>query len=113
MAGQRRLIIGVTIAAGTAMLTYFLPLFHVIPLGGTPQNEAFEPAAFVDRFWTDQLLPASDQAVNASKLVAALRDDPQAAARAFCWYSLGPAKSITTSLPEPGASSPWRRTPSG
>lgn len=83
MAGQRRLIIGVTIAAGTAMLTYFLPLFHVIPLGGTPQNEAFEPAAFVDRFWTDQLLPASDQAVNASKLVAALRDDPQAARAAF------------------------------
>lgn len=83
MAGQRRLIIGVTIAAGTALLTYFLPLFHVVPLGGTAQNEAFEPAAFVDRFWTAQLLPASDGAVDASELVTTLRNDHQAARAAF------------------------------
>lgn len=83
MAGQQRLIIGVAIAAGTAMLTYFLPLFHVVPLGGKEPSEAFEPGAFIDRFWTDQLVPAAERAVDASELMTDLRTDHQAARKAF------------------------------
>ena len=82
MSGQRRLIIGVAIAAGTAMLTYFLPLFHVVPLGDSGQNGIFEPRAFIDRFWAEKLIPASARAVDASELVTALYEDRQSAREA-------------------------------
>lgn len=82
MSGQRRLIIGVAIAAGTAMLTYFLPLFHVVPLGDSGHNGTFEPRAFIDRFWAEKLIPASARAVDASELVTALYEDRQSAREA-------------------------------
>jgi predicted lipoprotein len=82
MRGQRRLIIGTTVAASTAMLTYFLPLFHVVPLNDTGQHSASDPAAFVDRFWTEELIPGAAQAVDATGLVAALREDRQSAREA-------------------------------
>jgi predicted lipoprotein len=79
MWGRRRLIIGTTVAAGAAALTYFLPLFHVVPLSQSGQRADFEPAAFVDRFWTEELIPGAALAVDATELVAALREDRQSA----------------------------------
>jgi predicted lipoprotein len=79
MWGRRRLIIGTTVAAGAAALTYFLPLFHVVPLSQSEQRADSEPAAFVDRFWTEELIPGAARAVDAMELVAALREDRQSA----------------------------------
>jgi predicted lipoprotein len=80
---RRRLILGGAIAVGTAALTYFLPLFHVVPLRGSgvegsPATD-FDPAAFVERFWIEQLIGSATTAADASELVGMLRDDPQAA----------------------------------
>jgi len=82
--GRRRLIIGATVAAGTAVLLYFLPLFHVVPLdqaGTRADAVAFDPAAFVDRFWAERLIPGAARAVDASELLAAVQQDHQAARR--------------------------------
>ena len=83
--GRRRLIIGATVAAGTAVLLYFLPLFHVVPLdqaGQRAADAAFDPAAFVDRFWTERLIPGATQAVDAAELVTAIGQDRYSARRA-------------------------------
>lgn len=75
---------GATVAAGTAVLLYFLPLFHVVPLdqaGPRAAAAAFDPAAFVDRFWTERLIPGAARAVDASELLAAVQQDRQAARR--------------------------------
>ena len=66
------------------MLLYFLPLFHVVPLGQADQQgnsgpDEFEPISFVEKFWTEQLIPGSKQAVDASKLIAHIGQDQQAA----------------------------------
>src|SRR5262245_36526260 len=85
MRGLRRLIIGATLAAGIAVLLYFVPLFHIVPLNqaGPPgANAGFDPVPFVDRFWTERLLPAASQAVDAAQLIAAVQQDPKAARRA-------------------------------
>lgn len=76
--GRRRLITGATVAAGTAVLLYFLPLFHVVPLdlgGQRAAGAAFDPAAFVDRFWTERLIPGTGGAVDAAELIAAVQQD--------------------------------------
>jgi len=77
-------MIGATVAAGTAVLLYFLPLFHVVPLDRAKQSvagAAFDPAAFVDRFWTERLIPGAARAVDATELVAAVQEDRQSARR--------------------------------
>lgn len=85
---RRRWIIGTVIASGTAVLLVFLPLFHVVPLrssdqsqqGGRPQTiAAFEPVAFVNRFWTERLTPGAVDAIDATTLVAAIQQEPKVA----------------------------------
>jgi len=82
--GRRRLITGATVAAGTAVLLHFLPLFHVVPLDVARQRTAeaaFAPAAFVERFWTEGLIPGTGGAVDAAELIAVVQHDRQAARR--------------------------------
>jgi predicted lipoprotein len=81
--GRRRLIVGAAVAASAAVLLYFLPPFHVVPLDVAGQRAAFDPAAFVDRFWTERLLPASRGAADAAELIAAVQQDRQAAMRTY------------------------------
>ena len=76
--------IRIAIAAGIAVLLYFLPLFHIVPLGqaeqqGTSNSADFEPRAFVDKFWTQQLVPGVSKAVEVSKLIEEIKQDHQAA----------------------------------
>lgn len=97
----RRWMIGTTIALGTAVLLYFLPLFHVVPLsaknatssggasalgtsatGQSPQS-IFEPTAFVNEFWRQRLLPGSSDAVDASNLIDAIARDPRDAKKTY------------------------------
>ena len=83
MSGPRRLIKWAIVAAGTAALLYFFPLFHVISLSHESKAEAFEPVAWVNRFWADKLIPASGQATSANDLIAAIRKSPQAASEQY------------------------------
>jgi predicted lipoprotein len=76
--GRWRLITGATVAASAAVLLYFMPLFHVVPLdvaGQRASGTAFDPAAVVDRFWTERLIPGTGGAVDAADLVAAVQQD--------------------------------------
>lgn len=76
--GRRRWIVGAVVAAGTAALLRFMPLFHVVPLGQaglSGSSAAFDPVAFVDRFWTERLIPGAARATDAAELVEAVRRD--------------------------------------
>ena len=82
--GRRQLIIGTAVAAGTPVLVYFLPLFHVVPLrqdGPRRAGAAFDPVAYVDRFWAERLIPGAARAVDAAELVAAVQEDRESARR--------------------------------
>jgi predicted lipoprotein len=84
--GRRRLITGATVAAGTAVLLYFVPLFYVVPLdvgGQRAAGAAFDPAVFVDRFWTERLIPGTGGAVDATELIAAVQQDRHTARQTF------------------------------
>jgi predicted lipoprotein len=110
--GRRRLITGATVRCGAAVLLYFLPLFHVVPLdmAGSGRPGGFDPVAFVDRFWTEQLIPGPARAADAAELIAAVQQDRQAArgrtAAAWDW-----AARTTTLSPAADKSYPWTRTP--
>lgn len=84
--GRRRLIIGTTVAGSTAVLLYFLPLFHVVPSDVARQRvaeAAFDPVTFVERFWTERLMPGTAGAVDAADLIAAVQQDRQAARQTY------------------------------
>jgi predicted lipoprotein len=72
---------------GTAVLVYFFPLFHVVPLRQAGQRAAraqpFDPVAFVDRFWAGRLIPGATRAVDAAELVAVVHRDRQSARREY------------------------------
>ena len=66
------------------MLLYFLPLFRIVPLGqaeqqGNSTSPAFEPITFVEKFWNEQLIPGASKAVEASQLIAEIKQDRKAA----------------------------------
>lgn len=68
------------------MLLYFLPLFRIVPLGQEPADQQgtssaanFEPVAFVESFWTEQLIPSSSKTVDASELIVEIKQDRKAA----------------------------------
>jgi predicted lipoprotein len=68
------------------VLVYFFPLFHVVPLrqsGPPAAGAAFDPVAFVDRFWTERLIPGVARAVDAGELVAAVDQDRKSARRTY------------------------------
>jgi predicted lipoprotein len=66
------------------VLLYFFPLFHVVPLSETrPAEAAFEAAAYVDRFWSERLIPGTARAVDAEELVSAIGRDRQFARRTY------------------------------
>jgi predicted lipoprotein len=72
-------------AAGiAAVVFYFLPLFRVLPLESARQRAsgaAFNAEFFVETFWHQRLLEADASAVDAARLIQALRDDPEGASR--------------------------------
>lgn len=84
--GRRRLIIGAAFALGIGGLGYFFPPFRIVPLREDRQRvtvPAFDPAAYVDRFWAERLIPGAAKAVDAAELVAALEMDRDAARRKY------------------------------
>lgn len=86
MPRQRQLIFWAAVAAGTAGFVYFVPLFHVIPLDQTGQrtaDAAFDASAFVERFWTERLVPGATRAVDVAELVSAIERDPESARQKY------------------------------
>lgn len=78
----------IAIAAGVAVLLYFMPLFRIVSLEQAEQQDAatagaFEPAAFVERFWTEQLIPSVGEALEASTLLEEIQQDPKEARDAY------------------------------
>ena len=78
---QRWVIRGTIAAACVAVLLWFWPLFHIVPLEQAKQEslaaeaESFDPAAFVEKFWFEQLILSETRAVDAQKLIAAIQED--------------------------------------
>jgi predicted lipoprotein len=74
---------GLAVLAG---LFWQFPLFHVVRLDGTraeKQESRFNAAGFAAAFCSERLLPALDEAADAGAVLAAIRDNPQAAGRQF------------------------------
>jgi predicted lipoprotein len=80
---KHRWSIRIAIAVGIAVLLYFLPLFRIVPLGqakqGNSKSANFDAVTFVDKFWTEQLIPGASKAVEVSKLIAEIQQDRQVA----------------------------------
>jgi predicted lipoprotein len=69
-------IIGLTLLAG---LCLGFPPFHIKSKKARQDAIAettFNPAAFVGKFWTETLLPASGKAVDAEKVLAVIAESP-------------------------------------
>ena len=85
------------IAVAAAVLLWCFPLFRVVPLQESRQQTAaagFDAVAFVDTFWTEDLLPAAAGAVDAAELRAALQADRDAAGEAH-GHRLGMSGSVS------------------
>ena len=89
MRGRRQWIIVASIAVAAAVLLYFLPLFHVVPLDIVPLDRAeqsaaeksLDPVALVDRFWNERWTSGAARAVDAVELLALLQQDRNSARR--------------------------------
>lgn len=71
-------------------LLVLFPPFRVTRLGadGKPahsgaESTAYDPVAFTEKFWSEQLLPAASRAPAVAPILAAVRADPAAAAQKF------------------------------
>ncbi|KAA9131042.1 DUF2291 domain-containing protein [Marinihelvus fidelis] len=81
-----RLAWGGALAAGLAVLIWFVPLFHVLPLEETRQQAqagAFNAETFVDEFWAGPLATALEDAVDAGTLLDELGRDFAAAGERY------------------------------
>jgi predicted lipoprotein len=80
-----------------ASLCWRFPLFRVVPLAQAAKEKAaatFNPAAFAERFWNEQLLTSLHQAVPAEALLPAIQADAIAAKQKYS-RSVGVSESYT------------------
>jgi predicted lipoprotein len=73
------------IGLAVVALIYFLifPPFRIVSLKAAREQShgmAFDASSFVEHFWSEQLTPAADRAIDAAVLLEALRQDPKEAA---------------------------------
>lgn len=69
-----------------ALLFYFVPLFHAVPLTqhlNNSEQPAFDSGKFVEQFWGNALFKASQNAVPLSEVLQAINHDPQQAAQRY------------------------------
>jgi predicted lipoprotein len=69
-------------AAVIAGICWLFPLFHVVPLNRAKAEQTaakFDGSQFAETFWTNQLQPAAEKAVDAKTLLTAIRSDTAAA----------------------------------
>jgi predicted lipoprotein len=68
------------VVATLAVLCWVFPPFHIRSLKAVREaqaNQQFNAAEFAARFWTEQLLPAADQAVDALTVLDKIASDPK------------------------------------
>jgi predicted lipoprotein len=83
-------IVGVIVAS---VLSWFFPLFHVVPLRQTRQQTGFDPVSFSRQFWLEKVLPATAKATSVGELAVALATDDKAARQR---YGRSPGLGTTT-----------------
>lgn len=67
-------------------LTWFFPLFHIVPLTEVAAAKAhamFDAATFVRKFWDKQLVPSFEQAHDATEVLTAVKTDPETARKTY------------------------------
>ena len=77
-------IIGALVAL--AAFSWFFPLFHVVSraaLQTAKEQKEFRAVDYVKDFWTTKLLPALSEAADASTVIAAFHESPDAARTQF------------------------------
>lgn len=83
--------------AVVASLCWLFPLFHIVPLERAEKQKAaatFDPPAFTEKFWSEQLLTSLDKAVKAEVLLPAIRANALEAKKKFA-RSIGVSESYT------------------
>ena len=83
--------------AVVASLCWLFPLFHIVPLERAAKEKAaatFDPKAFAEKFWGEQLLTSLDKAVKAEVLLPAIQSNAAEAKRKFS-RSEGVSESYT------------------
>ena len=83
--------------AVVASLCGLFPLFHIVPLERAAKEKAaatFDPKAFAEKFWGEQLLTSLDKAVKAEVLLPAIQSNAAEAKRKFS-RSVGVSESYT------------------
>lgn len=83
--------------AVVASLCWLFPLFHVVPLERAAMEKAaatFDPKAFAEKFWNNQLLASLDKAVKAEVLLPAIQANAAEAKQRFA-RSVGVSESYT------------------
>ena len=83
--------------AVVASLCWRFPLFHVVPLERAAKEKAaatFDPKAFAEKFWNEQLLTSLDKAVKAEVLLPAIQSNA-AEAKGKYSHSVGVSESYT------------------
>jgi predicted lipoprotein len=83
---MKRLAIIAALVAAAALVAWFFPLFHIVPIEQAAANAAqqeFNAAKFADTFWNERLVPSFDKAVDVETLVKALRENPAEARKQF------------------------------
>lgn len=87
-----RWLITAVVVAGICRL---FPLFHVVPLKTVKAEQTaakFDATHFAETFWTNKLVPETEQAVDAKTLLAAIQSDA-AGAKKKCARSVGLSES--------------------
>jgi len=79
----RRCILVVAVIAGMGLLTWLLPLFHIVPLDNARASKAAEkrvdPAVLAEHFWREQLPVELAKAHDLRAVLEAIATDIQAA----------------------------------
>jgi predicted lipoprotein len=93
---MKRLLVWIVGALLASVLSWFFPLFHVVPLRQTQQIQqqaAFDAASFSRQFWQEKLFPATGKATSVAELAVALATDDKAARKR---YGRSPGLGTTT-----------------
>lgn len=80
-----------------ASISWLFPLFHVVPLERAAKEKAaatFDPKAFAEKFWNDQLVTSLGKAVKAEVLLPAIQSNAVEAKKKFA-RSVGVSESYT------------------
>lgn len=83
---MKRTVVLILLLAAVGALSWWMPLFHVVPLDkrqAEKKQAAFSAVEYAQDFWTRMLPSALENANDAVAVLAAARQDPQAARKQY------------------------------